>query len=1295
VKRFALSVFFLAAAWITALGLGQDDGRSSVGELNAAAPGCLSCHTGIEAMHPEAELSCIDCHGGDGQAMTQSAGHVTRPGSASLEATGDESVAGIDENLAWRRFKNPFDLRVAERVCGDCHMEAVEGFFASLHGTTAGHLSDGFYEMGLSKKRGSRFGVFAVNASDVPEPGGELERLVQLPAARGIGHGKGAAEELASHYADLPRKECMQCHFWGEGRAVDGRAGFDGDYRGEGCAACHVTYGVGGFSQSADRVAQRNEPGHPLRHTMTVAPPTETCTSCHYGDASIGLSFRGLAQLPPGATGGPDIPGTTDTPLNRSFYLDDLEVCPPDVHFERGMHCIDCHTVGDVMGDGKLHGQMEQQVEISCEACHGTFGTVSALMTERGTPLENLRREEDPDWTGEPADPDRFRVVLTGKVDGVEHEVVQVAQLVDPDSFQFNATAAEAMTDKHANVECYTCHAGWNVNLLGFHFSRNESMSQLDLLSGRRTQGRVTTTEKVFASWKSFYAGLNEAGRVAPYMTGFSTMGSVWDKDGKRILDQVMPETAAGLSGMSMVHHQTHTVRPTARDCVECHRAPGTWGLGTPNFKLARGVAFVADVRGVEAVELDRAALGGSRPLAKLPLPNITAMALECDPLQGRAQRLFVAEGYRGVHVLDVSDPRHMRHLGFVATIEPGALELDGDHLYVADGPGGLAVLDVTEDVPVVVGRLPMFDARDVDVVWPWAYVADGAGGLAIADVRAPVSPRLLGGRALGGTAETPDMATHVEALFQYSRPLAKGESSSDRRTTPRNVAAVLDQNQGLLLIDVTEPTAPERLWPPVGKSAARLGRDVGYRALRVASHVDVAETQGGSRTRESDYAYVVAERQTGGGPRSTLLVMDISDPERPKVVGDVTLRSSTEGLEVVQSYNPPFLQSLLMVPGGGGVRLVDVGLSKTPSEAAILPAIPSAFAVAVEAFPLDAMVRSDGSPLKDISHEPSRWLRRSEFESILTVDRVALGLFDEPAGTPNAPGITARLYLDSMDADHSGALDLAECGEAISASVDLDGNGWVGLGELAELTGALVGARTVVDEKPSPRDERKAPRATQLRAALAELLDGTDPVASDRNRDERLDAAEAERAVFGALDLDGDDRVSMGELSRLVGQTRRLRFGDGVAEELFAELDPSGDGRLTLREFALSDELFAALDVDGDGSVQLPVPLDIERIRRGDLPPPVEWPTMQPVRTGLPPIITTEQVLLRFDRDGDGSLSRSELKSRLDLFMEFDRNGDDRVTRDEVARIVRLVEQRGVAVTADEYEQRWDGGWR
>jgi hypothetical protein len=88
----------------------------------------------------------------------------------------------------------------------------------------------------------------------------------------------------------------------------------------------------------------------------------------------------------------------------------------------------------------------------------------------------------------------------------------------------------------------------------------------------------VTTQEKVFATWKSFYAGLNEAGRFAPYLTGFSTMGTVRDAQGAVLIDQGLPVTAAGLSGLTMIHHQMHTVRETARNVSSATATSGDVG---------------------------------------------------------------------------------------------------------------------------------------------------------------------------------------------------------------------------------------------------------------------------------------------------------------------------------------------------------------------------------------------------------------------------------------------------------------------------------------------------------------------------------------------------------------------------------------------------------------------------------------------------------------------------------------------------------------------------------------------
>jgi len=1281
-----------AAAAVTslllALGLASDVegasarlfGERAPGEIGDGSTGCLRCHEGIEPMHPVALLSCVDCHGGDDTQTSKLAAHVQ----PQRDDPGDERVAELDDDPAWRRFQNPMDLRIVDSTCGTCHEAEVDRLHGSLHASTAGHLSDGYYEMGLFDERGSRYSVFPVY--EHMGEAAEVESLVQVPPYRDT----RPRDELATHFADLARKECMQCHLWSEGRAVRGRVGFDGDYRGAGCAACHVEYALDGLSESLDRSIDRNEPGHPRTHTMTRAPTTQTCTSCHYGDASIGLHFRGLSQLPPGAPGGPDIEGTTDAPLNRQFYVNDASLTPPDVHHEAGMHCIDCHTLNDVMGDGRLHGQMEFAVEISCEACHGSLApsngrttTRPTFETERGTPLEHVR------WEGD-------EVVLTSKVDGRRHEVPQVAHVIDPEHPDYNADAAAAMTGDHARLACYVCHNNWNVNFLGFHFDRNESLTQLDLLSGLRTPGRVTTQEKVFATWKSFYAGLDSQGRIAPYLTGFSTMGSVHDADGRTILDQRMPETAEGLSGLTMIHHQMHTNRKTARSCVECHRTSSTWGMGSANFRLARQFAFVADRRGIEVVALNRSQLAASTPLAKIVLPDVVDMEILADPIQGFARYLFVTEGYRGVHVLDVTDPTEPRRVAFEASVNPRGMEVAGDYLFLADGVGGLVVYDVGEPARIErVGQLPLFDAHEVRIQWPYAYVADGPGGLAIVDVRAPIVPKIVGGTRLSWDDGDVDAAIDVDVLFQYSRPKAlKATNRTLRRRTPAmNLAALVDEERGLILVDVTEPTHPRLVHPPEptpGRSAARPRRTFVYRGVELRSHVDLAEPQGGERTFERDYAYVLRERVLRDGQRrSTMIAIDVTDPARPRPAGATEAGYATEHLVVGSFYNQPFLQTVGFSPGELGVFLTDLSISAEPNQLGALAGLRTAYAVALEEFPLDEMVDAEGRRLKDVSHEGARWLYRAEIERILDVPGEELGTIDADDARSAIPGGTARLHLARLDRDGTGMLEGDEYERGGGASVDQDGDGRIILAELAGHVGLLgVGTSAPVDD-----DSAFLTTRVDANGDLARLLDGTNPYEFDDDDDSRLDRKEMEKAVFAALDLDDDERVSLAEFSRHPGPARLLRFGGAVAKEAFREWDWTNDGRLVKREFRLRGEDWQALDADGDGACQLAVYVDPWWVRQGfsEPAPNTEWPTRQPTLSWLPPIVDADRIFDVFDRNGNDELTQRELRKRPELFRELDTNGNDIVTRDEVQVRVDLVGREGVEVTTDDYVTRWD----
>jgi hypothetical protein len=110
--------------------------------------------------------------------------------------------------------------------------------------------------------------------------------------------------------------------------------------------------------------------------------------------------------------------------------------------------------------------------------------------------------------------------------------------------------------------------------------------------------------------------------------------------------------------------------------------------------------------------------------------------------------RAYVADGDRGLAVLDVSDPTAPTRLGGVDT--PGAalqVVVRGSLAYVADGSAGLRVVNVGNPAaPTLMGSVDTPGvALDLAVQGRYAYVADGSGGLRIIDVNNPAAPSQVG----------------------------------------------------------------------------------------------------------------------------------------------------------------------------------------------------------------------------------------------------------------------------------------------------------------------------------------------------------------------------------------------------------------------------------------------------------------------------------------------------------------------------------------------------------------------
>jgi len=404
---------------------------------------------------------------------------------------------------------------------------------------------------------------------EVPEPDGTRTIAEVLAAA----HPTPAESHL--------RKLCAGCHL-GTRRAnrddlINGN--------GSGCAACHV----------ARKVDDKPRPHPPVDSKVT----DDRCFGCHSGSGRIALSYQGLVEVEKGE---PFAPGA------------------PDVHRAAGMGCIDCHLHTDLMGDGVARAHKEDQVEITCEACHGPVreggevawrevtdqisreilarerrreegdflgkgrrGDSSApdaptRLGRRGTPLLNLLR--NPSSSLSPSSSSSSSWILVRKLDGVELPVKQTPR-------DRNHTLRG-----HERLTCSACHASWVPTCDSCHTSFSTSGSRWDFAVGGETPGGWTEKSGPFAA--------------APPLLGARADGKIVPAQYGMVL--TIDATAAGGSKTSrrlIAPAEPHTTGRKARTCESCHRAPPA-----PEFEAGTRTGFW----GLNAAEKQRVAAARLEP---------------------------------------------------------------------------------------------------------------------------------------------------------------------------------------------------------------------------------------------------------------------------------------------------------------------------------------------------------------------------------------------------------------------------------------------------------------------------------------------------------------------------------------------------------------------------------------------------------------------------------------------------------------------------------------------------------
>lgn len=314
----------------------------------------------VETVRPSVEKGCRGCHD-----MTLDAPHslpcTTCHGGVDDEKEKDTSHAGLISRPA-----HPDNM---EKSCGPCHQDLVNSTSHSLHFTLKKEVNQ------------VRTAFGATN---------ELESLTDIPVT-------DPPQTILDLTDDLLRRSCLRCHPYTSGDRYPAVA------RGTGCAACHLEFYEGKL----------------VSHSFLRIPGDTQCLQCHYGNW-VGYDYYGRYEHD--MNDEYRTPYTTRNEYFRPFGVEFHQLLP-DIHQQKGMACVDCHSGKELMGT--------QEKAITCATCH----TRDKLLNE---PLPaNVSKQEN-------------TYVLRSYNEGMLHEIPLLKH------------TAHEIYDKE--VSCQVCHAQWSFN---------------------------------------------------------------------------------------------------------------------------------------------------------------------------------------------------------------------------------------------------------------------------------------------------------------------------------------------------------------------------------------------------------------------------------------------------------------------------------------------------------------------------------------------------------------------------------------------------------------------------------------------------------------------------------------------------------------------------------------------------------------------------------------------------------------------------------------------------------------
>lgn len=442
----------------------------------------------------------------------------------------------------------PGNFNDAANTCGKCHKEHLKKVNSSLMTTNSGIVA-------VDK--------FVFGEADNPNGLYHINNINFTPAEK--------------HLRDL----CANCHLGTEKKSF---GEINQKSRGGGCNACHLNYSKKN-KEELNTYLSSNKKKLPTSHPSTdINIKNEHCFGCHSRSSRISTSYEGWSET---------LLKYYEVTDKKSFrVLEDKRVFAKqvsDVHHDKGMLCIDCHSSHEIMGDGKIYRHQEDAVSVQCIDCHFTENP-------KTTTLEKLDTESVKIATLRNYDLKNKKIVLKASsgqpLINTYLDEKNKAFMISKNSekvHQLSKQSPKCQKDKvHSNLSCSSCHTSWASKCIGCHnqYDKNDKMG-FDLLSQQYVKGQwVEYVHEFSVSEPSL--GVKEVGNKKEIKPAVPGMIITIDKG-----------SFNNKPGTDMVFHRLftpnapHTTVKKGRSCVSCHLNPYVLGYGSGKLDLTMNGKFI------------------------------------------------------------------------------------------------------------------------------------------------------------------------------------------------------------------------------------------------------------------------------------------------------------------------------------------------------------------------------------------------------------------------------------------------------------------------------------------------------------------------------------------------------------------------------------------------------------------------------------------------------------------------------------------------------------------------------